>query len=69
MSFDEFVAAKRAREAAAPPRVTWRRVSADTGGGDYEYGRVVDGRRVAEGHRAWLDEAKAAAAALIARPS
>lgn len=37
MTHDEAFAAmqarKRANEAAAPPRVTWRRVSADTGGG------------------------------------
>jgi hypothetical protein len=33
MTFDEFQAKKTAERAAAPPRVTWRRVSLDTGGG------------------------------------
>jgi hypothetical protein len=33
MTFEEFIAKKDAARAAAPIRVTWRKVSVDTGGG------------------------------------
>lgn len=92
MSHTEDFAAFRARrdaERARMPRVTWRRVSADTGGGYsglgpagalvyavgrglsgsrrvFDYGAVLNGKRVRRGSQDTLAAAKLCAASLLA---